>query len=40
MIKSSTPQSQFDLNTNLQAIAVNVTLSIKATIMFHLFTTQ
>ena len=30
MIKSSIPQSQFDLNTNLQAIAVDVTLSIKS----------
>ena len=26
MVKSSVPHSQFDLNTNLQAVAVNVTL--------------
>ena len=32
MVKSSVPHSQFDLNTNLQAVAVNVTLSIKVTI--------
>ena len=32
MVKSSVPHSQFDLNTNLQAIAVNVTLSKKVTI--------
>ena len=29
MVKSSVPRSQFDLNTNLQAVAVNVTLSKK-----------
>ena len=29
MVKSSVPHSQFDLNTNLQAVAVNVTLSKK-----------
>ena len=27
MVQSSVPHSQFDLNTNLQAVAVNVTLS-------------
>ena len=32
MVKSSVPHSQFDLNTNLQAVAVNVTLSRKVTI--------
>ena len=32
MVKSSFPHSQFDLNTNLQAVAVNVTLSKKVTI--------
>ena len=32
MVKSSVPHSQFDVNTNLQAIAVNVTLSKKVTI--------
>ena len=32
MVKSSVPHSQFDLNTNLHAVAVNVTLSIKVTI--------
>ena len=32
MIKSSVPHSQFDLNTNLHAVAVNVTLSKKVTI--------
>ena len=31
-VKSSVPHSQFDLNTNLQAVAVNVTLSKKETI--------
>ena len=31
MIKPSAPHSQFDLNTNLQAVAVNVTLSKKIT---------
>ena len=40
MLKSSVPLSQFDLNTNLQAVAVNVTLSEKSNNMFHLFTTQ
>ena len=30
--QSSVPHSQFDLNTNLQAVAVNVTLSKKVTI--------
>ena len=25
MVKSNVPHSQFDLNTNLQAVAVNVT---------------
>ena len=39
MVKASVPHSQFDLNTNLQAVAVNVTLSKKIT-MFHLFTTE
>ena len=29
MVKSSVPHSQFDLNTNLQAVAVDVTLSKK-----------
>ena len=29
MVKSSVSHSQFDLNTNLQAVAVNVTLSKK-----------
>ena len=29
MVKSSVPHSQFDLNTNLQAVAVNITLSKK-----------
>ena len=29
MVKSSVPPSQFDLNTSLQAVAVNVTLSKK-----------
>ena len=32
MNKSSVPHSQFDLNTNLQAVAVNVTLCKKVTI--------
>ena len=32
MVKSSVRNSQFDLNTNLQAVAVNVTLSKKITI--------
>ena len=32
MVKSSVPHSQFDLNINLQAVAVNVTLSKKVTI--------
>ena len=32
MVKSSVPHRQFDLNTSLQAIAVNVTLSKKVTI--------
>ena len=32
MVKSSVPHSQFDLNTNLQAVAVIVTLSKKVTI--------
>ena len=32
MVKSSVPHSQFDLNTNLQAVAVTVTLSKKVTI--------
>ena len=32
MVKSSVPHSQFDLNTNLQAVAVNATLSKKVTI--------
>ena len=32
MVKSNVPNSQFDLNTNLQAVAVNVTLSKKVTI--------
>ena len=32
MVKSSVPHSHFDLNTNLQAVAVNVTLSKKVTI--------
>ena len=32
MVKSSVPHSQFDLNSNLQAVAVNVTLSKKITI--------
>ena len=32
MVKSCVPHSQFDLNTNLQAVAVNVTLSKKVTI--------
>ena len=32
MVKSSVPHSQFDLNTNLQAVAFNVTLSKKVTI--------
>ena len=32
VVKSNVPQSQFDLNTNLQAVAVNVTLSKKVTI--------
>ena len=32
MVKSSVPHSQFDLNTNLQAVAVNVTVSKKITI--------
>ena len=40
MVKSSVPHSQFDLNTNLQAVAVNVTLSKKSNDMFYLFTTQ
>ena len=39
MVKSSVPHSQFDLNSNLQAVAVNVTLS-KNNNMFHLFTTE
>ena len=29
MVKSSVPHGQFDLNTNLQAVAVTVTLSKK-----------
>ena len=29
IVKSSVPHSQFDLNSNLQAVAVNVTLSKK-----------
>ena len=33
MVKSSVPHSQFDLNTNLQAVAVNVTLSKNVTII-------
>ena len=32
IVKSSVLHSQFDLNTNLQAVAVNVTLSKKVTI--------
>ena len=32
MVKSGVPHSQFDLNTNLQAVAVNVTLSKIVTI--------
>ena len=32
MVKSSVLHSQFDLNINLQAVAVNVTLSKKVTI--------
>ena len=32
MLKSSVPHRHFDLNTNLQAVAVNVTLSKKVTI--------
>ena len=32
MVKSSVPHSQLDLNTNLQAVAVNITLSRKVTI--------
>ena len=32
MVKSSVPHSQFDLNTNLQAVAVNATLSKKVTV--------
>ena len=32
MVKSSVPHGQFDLNTNLQAVAVTVTLSKKVTI--------
>ena len=32
MVKSSVPHSQFGLNTNLQAVAVNVTLSKKVAI--------
>ena len=40
MVKSNVPHSQFDLNTNLQAVAVNVTLSQKNNNMFHLFTTE
>ena len=32
IVKSSVPHSQFDLNTNLQVVAVNVTLSKKETI--------
>ena len=40
MVKSSVPHSQLDLNTNLQAIAVNVTLSKKVKNMLYLFPTQ
>ena len=32
MVKSSVPHSQFDLNANLQSVAVNITLSQKVTI--------
>ena len=32
MVKSSVSHSQFDLNTNLQAVAVTVTLTKKVTI--------
>ena len=32
MVKSSVPHNQFDLNTNLQAVAVTVTLSRRVTI--------
>ena len=32
LVKSNIPHSPFDLNTNLQAVAVNVTLSKKVTI--------
>ena len=32
MVKSSVQHSRFDLNTNLQAVAVNVSLSKKVTI--------
>ena len=32
IVKSNVPHSRFDLNTNLQAVAVNVTLSKKVTI--------
>ena len=32
MVKSNVPHSQFDLNTNSQAVAVNITLSKKVTI--------
>ena len=32
MVNSSVPHSQFDLNANLQAVAVNVSLSRKVTI--------
>ena len=39
MVKSNVPHSQFDLNTNLQAVAVNVTLSKKSNNIFHLFIT-
>ena len=39
MVQSSVPHSQFDLNTNLQAVAVKVTLSKKSDNMFHLLTT-
>ena len=34
MVKSSVPHNQFDLYTNLQAVAVNVTLSKKVTICY------
>ena len=40
MVTSSVPHSQFDLNTNLQAVVVTVTLSKKSNNLFHLFTTK